>query len=75
MSYHIGVGLKGNVYAGTTRKLKDGSLIWTNKKDCTSEFYDTLLNLFFYAGEENRLSFGDDKNVYVLTLEKRNKEK
>lgn len=72
--YHIGIGITGNVYAGTTRKLKDGNTIWTRKDDCTNEFYDTLLCLIDLEGKGNKLSFSDDKTVYTLTLEKRIKE-
>ena len=42
--YHIGTGWTGTVYAGTTRKTKNGD-VWAKRDDCTSEFYATLLEL------------------------------
>lgn len=71
--YHIGIGITGNVYAGTTRKLKDENVMWTNKSDVTSEFYNTLLNLIQVNGKDNKLSFSDDKTIYTITLETRSK--
>lgn len=72
--YHIGIGITGNVYAGTTRKLKDGNVMWTNKSDVTSEFYDTLLDLIQVNGKDNKMSFADSKTVFTITLEKKAKE-
>jgi len=71
--YHIGMGITGTVYAGTTRKLKDGNTVWIKKDDCTSEFYDTLLCLIDIDGKDNKLSFCDDKTVYTISLEKKAK--
>lgn len=72
--YHIGIGITGNVYAGTTRRLKDGNVMWTNKSDVTSEFYSTLLNLIQVNGKDNKMSFSDNKTVFTITLEKKAKE-
>ena len=71
--YHVGTGFTGTVYAGTTRKLKSGAVIWTNKTDVTSEFYDTLLCLINIEGKDNKLSFSDNKTIYTITLETRSK--
>lgn len=71
--YHVGTGFTGTVYAGTTRKLKNGAVIWTSKTDVTNEFYDTLLCLINIEGKDNKLSFSDDKTIYTITLETRSK--
>ena len=68
-----GIGITGNVYAGTTRRLKDGNVMWTNKSDVTSEFYNTLLNLIQVNGKDNKMSFADSKTVFTITLEKKSK--
>ena len=36
--YHIGLGITDTVYAGTTRKLKNGCEAWIKKDDVTKEF-------------------------------------
>lgn len=71
--YHIGMGITGNVYAGTTRRLKDGNVMWTNKSDVTSEFYSTLLNLIQVNGKDDKMSFSDNKTVFTITLKKTKK--
>lgn len=65
---HIGTGWSGIVYAGYTRKDKNGHEIWTSKTDCTNDFYNTLITLFAdkqaYIGSEN------NPQEYTLTLKK-----
>lgn len=73
--YHIGIGIIGNVYAGTTRRLKDGNVMWINKSDVTSEFYSTLLDLIQVNGKDNKMSFSDNKTVFTITLEKKQRRK
>ena len=65
---HIGTGWSGRVYAGHTRKDKDGHEIWTSKTDCTSDFYSTLITLF--AGKQAYIGSEDNPHEYTLTLKK-----
>lgn len=65
----LGIGITNNVYAGHTRKLKNGEKVWTSKEDVTSEFYKAMLDLLIENGNTLQVSGKNDPNLYTVKLE------
>lgn len=65
----LGIGITNNVYAGHTRKLKNGEKVWTSKEDVTSEFYKAMLDLLIENGNTLQVSGKNDPNLYTIKLE------
>ena len=63
------IGITNNVYAGHTRKLKNGEKVWTSKEDVTSEFYKAMLDLLIENGNTLQVSGKNDPNLYTIKLE------
>ncbi len=72
----IGLGLGKTVYAGRTKTMKDGTVMWSQKEDCTSDFYNTIVALL--TREENRdgiyIGTPDNPEEFTLKLEKLDKK-
>lgn len=66
--YHIGTGWTGTVYAGTTRKTKNGA-VWVNRNDCTSEFYATLIELLAQNDNELVIKMNGEPKYKVILKE------
>ena len=65
----LGIGITNNVYAGHTRKLKNGEKVWTSKEDVTSESYKAMLDLLIENGNTLQVSGKNDPNLYTIKLE------
>lgn len=66
--YHIGLGIIDTVYAGTTRKLKNGDEVWIKKDDVTKEFLGVMVEYL----KDNHNTVGitvNGKPKYKITLE------
>ncbi len=52
--YHVGCGMFGNIYAGTMAPpRKDGSQMWRNKSDVTSEAVEAVIGHFITEMERD----------------------
>lgn len=67
--YHIGLGITDIVYAGTTRKLKDGGEAWIKKDDITREFLGVVIEWLKHNDNEIKISI-NGKPEYTIKLEK-----
>lgn len=66
--YHIGLGITDTVYAGTTRKLKNGDKVWIKKDDVTKEFLGVMIEYLKY-NDNSRIITVYGKPKYKITLE------
>ena len=47
--YHVGCGMFGNIYAGTTSAPRKGGLkMWRNKSDVTSEAIEAVMGILLW---------------------------
>jgi len=66
--YHIGLGIIDTVYAGTTRKLKNGGEAWIKKDDVTKEFLGVMIE-YLKDNDNSRIITVYGKPKYKITLE------
>ena len=66
--YHIGLGITNTVYAGTTRKLKNGCEMWIKKDDVTKEFLGVMVQ-YLKDNENHTCITVNGKPKYKITLE------
>ena len=66
--YHIGLGITDTVYAGTTRKLKNGCEAWIKKDDVTKEFLGVMVE-YLKHNDNSRIITVYGKPKYKITLE------
>lgn len=66
--YHIGLGIIDTVYAGTTRKLKNGDEVWIKKDDVTKEFLGVMIE-YLKHNDNSRIITVCGKPKYKITLE------
>ena len=66
--YHIGLGITDTVYAGTTRKLKNGGEAWIKKDDVTKEFLGVMVE-YLKDNDNSRIITVYGKPKYKITLE------
>lgn len=66
--YHIGLGIIDTVYAGTTRKLKNGCEAWIKKDDVTKEFLRVMVE-YLKNNDNSRIITVNGKPKYKITLE------
>ena len=66
--YHIGLGIIDTVYAGTTRKLKNGDEVWIKKDDVTKEFLGVMVE-YLKHNDNSRIITVYGKPKYKITLE------
>ena len=66
--YHIGLGITDTVYAGTTRKLKNGCEMWIKKDDVTKEFLGVIIE-YLKHNDNSRIITVYGKPKYKITLE------
>lgn len=74
MAYHVGIGILDTIYAGTVRKLKNGSEVWLKKDDVTKEFIGVVIEWLERNNNEIEITI-NGKPSYKIKLEKTEGEK
>lgn len=66
-NYVIGLSpLTNKIFAGTTRTLKDGSVLWNQKTDVTGDACAAVMELAIRKGGQLTLTMGDGSKCLIV---------